>query len=292
MKNRKKSKPVSKKSDYKNIYYPQKSFPNQTKESQLLLKNIENKKRRVISSRTVLRKRHGIVKKILISLFISGLCIFLFIKFHVADYFKISAVNVTGSHGFVSAEDVRNLTEKNAAGKFIFSVNEEELSNILLKNFLGAKKIYVRKNYPNSLDVFIEERVPLAVVYNSEGGRFIIDSEGYVLGVVDENFSDLPEIKYEGSIMVGNFLERSIVPISTNILNFAALEKLRVSNMSFFSDYVRLYVNGGVEVYMDYDKDYRKSLKTVKALLKESDEGGKTLEKIDLRYDKVIVLYD
>ena len=46
----------------------------------------------------------------------------------------------------------------------------------------------------------VEERIPLAIAYNDDNEGFYIDSEGFVLGVVDSNVFDLPKIKYEGPI--------------------------------------------------------------------------------------------
>jgi len=291
-KNQKNNKDSSANSDRKIFYQAQKSFPNQKSESQLLLKKIESRKRGARSTRVVFRKKHGIIKKVLLLVFAFGLCIFLLLKFNIPDHFKISTITVTGSQGFVNADDVKNLVEKNSIGKYIFFVKEDEISNILLRNFLGAKKIYVKKDYPNSLNVFIEERIPTAVIYDNEGNYFLIDSEGYVLGLIEEGFSNLPEIRYEGPVVVGSFLEKDIVPISLDIIKFADRENLKIYDMRFYSDYVRLYISGDIEVYMGYGKDHDISFRTIKSLLRKSADEGRTIEKIDLRYDKVIVLYD
>ena len=148
--------PVINRTTLKGVY-PTGSFPNQTKESQVLLKNIKNRKRRVINSRIVFRKKHGVVGKIILSILILGIGVFLFFKFDVPEYFKASRVNVVGAGTFVNNEDIKNLVERNTFGKYIFSVNEIELGDVLSKSFLGAKSITVKKDYPNSVDVYVEE---------------------------------------------------------------------------------------------------------------------------------------
>ena len=144
------------------------TYSNHSRESQILLKNINEKKRRVINSRVVLRKKHGAFLKILLLTALLGIIVYLLIRFDVPGYFKISNVSIAGTERFVSTEDVRNIVERNAFGTFIFSVDEKSLSEIISKSFLGAKNVFVKKDYPNSLNVFIEERVPVAFVYNNE----------------------------------------------------------------------------------------------------------------------------
>jgi len=170
--------------------------------------------------------------------------------------------------------------------------NSDISLTIISKSFLGAKNVFVKKDYPNSLNVFIEERVPVAFVYNSEDEFYLIDADGYVLGMVTDGLQDLPRISYEGSVLVGTFLDKDIIPISIEILKFADREDLRISSMSFTPNYAKLYLNVGPEVFMGYTKEIEKSLRTIKALLNSSKSNEEVIKKIDLRYDKVIVLYD
>ena len=283
--------PVINRTSLKGVY-PVGSFPNQTKESQILLKNIKNRKRRVINSRIVFRKKHGVVGKIILLILILGIGVFLFFKFDVPGYFKVSKANIVGAGTFVNNEDIKNLVERNIFGKYIFSVNEAELNDVLTKSFLGAKSITVKKDYPNSVDVYVEERIPLAVVYNNDDELFLIDSEGFVLGLITNSFVDLPKINYEGQIITGTFLEKDIIPISIDILKFAEQEDLKISSMSFNPNYAKLYLDTGAEVFIGYDNENQKSLRTIKALIDNSENEENVIKKIDLRYDKVIVLYD
>lgn len=263
-----------------------------SRESQILLKNINERKRRVINSRLVLRKKHGVFLKILFLLIFLGALGYLFFKFDVPGYFKITNVSITGTERFVSTEDVKNIVDRNAFGKYIFSLEEQELSEVISKSFLGAKNVFVKKDYPNSLNIFIEERVPVAFVFNNKDEFYLIDADGYVLGMVTDGLQELPRINYEGSVVVGTFLDKDIIPISIEILKFADREDLKISSMSFTPNYAKLYLNIGPEVFMGYVKDIEKSLRTIKALVSSSKNNEEVIKKIDLRYDKVIVLYD
>ncbi|MFZ2664334.1 MAG: FtsQ-type POTRA domain-containing protein [Patescibacteria group bacterium] len=263
----------------------------QTSGSDLLLKRINKKRRTFRNPKVVLRTHHGLAKKIFISCVLVGAIGFVVFRFNVLEYFKINLFEISGASRFVNEKDVKTLVEKNSLDQSIFIVNTENLEDILKKNFLGAKNIEIEKKYPNKLKVIVEERVPIAILYNDEKTYYLIDSDGYVLGVVDKSYSGLPKIKYEDDIAVGNFLDKDIIPVSVEILKYAEKEEVKISSMSFYPKYTKIYV-GSTEVYIGYDKDREKSLETVGALIKNLNAEGKIVKKIDLRYDKVIVLYD
>jgi len=273
--------------------YSARISPNaQTSGSDMLLKSIGRKKRGFKTSRIVFRYHHGIAKKVILLVLVLGMVGYLSYKFKVFDYFKITNVKILGATKFVNEKDIKTLAEKNSLGQSIFVLNTDNLSKVLKKNFLGSKNIEVEKKYPNKIKIIVEERMPIAVVYNEKNEYFLIDTDGYVLGVVDKSYFNLPRIKYEGDITVGSFLEKDIIPVSIEILKFADKEELKVSSISFYPKYIKLYVGSGTEVYIGYDKDREQSLKTIGALIKKLNVEGKIVKKIDLRYDKVIVLYD
>jgi hypothetical protein len=290
--NSQKNKFKKKNNSYRKIHAGGFSANKSTRESQILLKHISERKRNVITPRKIFRKKQGLFGKMVVSLILISTLVFLAIKFDVPSYFKISSINIEGVGKFVSYDDVRSVVGSSVLEKYIFSVDEVSVAENIKKSFLGAKNVTVKRNYPHSIDVLVEERVPLAVAYNKDGEGFLIDSEGFVLGVVDKNVFDLPKIKYEGPIMVGTFLEKDIIPVSIEIIEFAEKEDLKISSMSFKSTSAHLFVGRNTEVFMGYDKEIEQSLKTIKALIKKSDVEGRLLKKIDLRYDKVIVLYD
>lgn len=273
--------------------YSFKVSPNaQVSGSEMLLKSINRKRRSFKNPKIMLRTHHGIAKKIFISVVLLGFLGFIIYKFNILEYFKVSSIEISGATRFVNEKDTKTLTEKNSLGQSIFILSTNNLSTILKKNFLGAKNIEIEKKYPNKLKIIIEERVPVAVLYDDKENFYLIDSEGYVLGVVEKSYSGLPKIKYEGEIYVGSFLDKDIIPVSVEILEFADKEEVKISSMSFYPKYTKMYVGSGTEVYIGYDKDREQSIKTIGALIKKLNAEGKIVKKIDLRYDKVIVLYD
>jgi cell division septal protein FtsQ len=260
--------------------------------SDVLIDQINKRKRGLNSTRVVFRKHRGIYKKlILFALVFTAFCYATY-RFNILSYFKISEVLISGTVKFVNEKDLRTLAEKGSFGKSIFIINTKSISEVLSSNFLGARLIEVEKKYPNKIRIIVEERIPLAVVYNGNDEYYLVDQEGYVLGEVDKNYADLTRIKYEGEVKVGSFLDKDLIPISMDIIKFSEKDEVKVTSISFYPNYSKIYVGDSIEVYLGYDKNIEQSLKTVGALIKKTIAEKKTIRRIDLRYDKVIVLYD
>jgi len=90
---------------------------------------------------------------------------------------------------------------------------------------------------------------------------------------------------------VGAFLDGRIVPVSIEILTEAGKAGLNVSSISFRERYSKLYL-GATEVYLSNLKGIGESVQKLEKLYKNLLLEGKRVIKIDLRYDKVIVLYE
>lgn len=272
---------------------PRKHLLSQTSGSDMLMRKIYTKRRVKRDPKYIVRKNRSWVSKFFLLAFIIGILSFVVYKFDLVGFLKISSVEVLGAEEFVNEKDIKVMAESYSFEKSNLTFNCKDLEDVLKENFLGVKDVSVEKVYPNKIRVLIEERKPLAILYSdTEGKKYLIDNEGYVLGEVVDRFSYLPRILYEGDVGVGTFLEENVIPVSAEILRFAEVEDIRVSSISFYPKYIRLYVNGLIDTYVGNEKNREESLKTIGALVKKSALEGQKITKIDLRYDKVIVLYE
>jgi len=215
----------------------------------------------------------------------------------LSGLFRVTQIKVVGVKSFVNGTDLTEVVRGNVYGQSIFSINTAELENNLLQNFQGAKYINVYKTFPAGINVEVKERVPLALVYNDNlESYFMVDEDGYVLGVVDDSTTNLPKIKYEGEIRIGLFINKDMIPIYLDLVNAISENNIKVSSMSFYPSYALLYVNDGIEVFIDNAKNKNGSVIVLKDLLNqlelESQKDMQKIKKIDLRYDKVIVSYE
>ncbi|MFA6981931.1 MAG: FtsQ-type POTRA domain-containing protein [Patescibacteria group bacterium] len=239
--------------------------------------------------RSIKRNLHilKIIGAVFTGLVIIGAAAFALFK---TDIFKVKTVNVVGTGSFVSAVDMQSLVEGSVVGRNIFFIDKEEVRANLLRNFRGAKSISVKIRLPDKLILEVTERDPLALIFNDQSkDYFIVDSEGFVLGVVDASKTNLPEIRYEGDIRVGDIISEDLVPVYLDLMRSLDENEVQATSVSFYPRYVRLFIQDGVEVLIGNDKNKLEALKIVKNLVRQERLEEKSLNKIDLRYDKVSV---
>lgn len=209
-----------------------------------------------------------------------------------SKYFTIENVEISGLSRFVSAKDFTKMSVDNSVGKNLITFNTAKLAENLKNTFQGTDLVVVEKKLPKSLVITVSERIPLAIVTTDHLGFYLIDKEGYVLGQVEPENTKFPIIQYSEPITVGTFIAKDIIPISRQILAEAEKESLKISSMSFTPKYTRMFVNTGVEAYIGNSKDKTEAMRIINSLLTNVGENNPKVQKIDLRYEKVIVLYE
>jgi len=205
--------------------------------------------------------------------------------------FGIKHIKISGTREFVNPTDVKLIAESNAKGQNIFKFDKNSLAEKLEGNLLGAKIYHVKKVFPSTLEIAVQERTPIAILYKDNNEQFFVDDDGYVLGYTDPGNRDLPKIKYDKEIKVGLFIDKNLVPIYLELTKLFTEREVKVSSMSFAPKHVNLYLEDGPEILVGNEKNKSEALKTVVALMKKADLEDKEVRRIDLRYDKVIVLF-
>ena len=209
-----------------------------------------------------------------------------------SGYFDVQEVSIFGTKQFVNAADIHQMADSNTLGHNLIKFNTADLEKKLENNFLGAKNVVVEKTYPDKLKIIIIERTPIAVIYQNQEENFLVDEDGYVLGFADPKAVDLPRLRYEKEIKVGLFIDKQIVPLYLELTELLDQEKIKVSSMSFNPNYVQFFLDKGVEVLVGNEKDKSEAIKAISALLQQSNVDDQEIQRIDLRYDKVIVLFN
>ncbi|HLD50922.1 hypothetical protein A3K34_02725 [candidate division WWE3 bacterium RIFOXYC1_FULL_40_10] len=241
------------------------------------------------------KAKHFIKLALLVITTVSMIYIVYFFLFR-SNHFSVDSVIVRGAGKYVNQSDLHNVVAYNVSGKNLLFLNLAKILPNLDQNFLGAADIRLKKVYPRTVEVKVDERKPLAVVTRSENleQEYLIDSEGYVLGLVDKSSDEaqsLTKIEYSGQIDVGYFVNNRIVPVAKEIISSASEHQIKVTSMSYHDNFTELYVLG-IKTYISNLKEIRKSFAVLAAFVNELKTQGKKVSMIDLRYDKVIVLYD
>jgi len=209
------------------------------------------------------------------------------------SYFDVSYIEVTGTHSFVNQNDLLKVAQEKINGSNIFFVNVDELEANFLEVFKGAKYITMTRRLPDKIIIEVGERVPLAVIYKKAGSDFfLIDEDGYVLGLVDEEKTNLPEIQYSGEIKIGSLINEEVVPVYIELIKALDNEKIMSSSISVEKNYIRFFVKDSIEVLVDVRKNMWDSVAALSQVLGFLSQRGTPARKVDLRYDKVIVSYE
>ena len=206
--------------------------------------------------------------------------------------FTINEIEVQGAYDFVSATDLYNLLRTNQTGKNILLVNSTTLEGELENVFLGAKKISVHKVFPDKIKVIITERIPLATLSNDySDGEFMVDREGYILGIVSPEYEDLPKIRYDGDLKIGSFVNRDLIPVYYELIEAFSAANINASSVSYHDKYITFFIPPGTKVSVGNEKNKKEALSVLSRLIHNISLSGKSPSFIDLRYDKVVVSY-
>ena len=228
-------------------------------------------------------RRYSVFLKTLVIVLVISFCFYY--MYHLvfrSGRYEITEMSVEGIHTYVNENDLRNLMEGQVLGTNLLTLDTDHVASIIQDNFLGVRTTQVSKDYPKTVKISIEERVPVAVVCSSEEECFYIDNEGYVLGTVGEGGEDLPRIEYGNEILIGHFLEENIIPVSFEILDYASRYHVQVSSISYNPRYSELYIKNGVEILIGHSKKKSDALRIIASLLKKDVQESKNIRKIDL----------
>ncbi len=224
---------------------------------------------------------------LLIGLFITALYFFL----NRYNFTEITDIQVNGANKYVNTNEVYKYSSNNLNKHSILVFKSDVYAKTLETTFLGAQSFAVKAVWPNKIIIDIIEREPIALI-NSNNERFFMDKNGYILAKSPDSAVKLPEINYKDTVVVGTFIRENIVPESVKLIEQARSSNLVVNKMQFDSQYITLNINDNIELDLSLVKDNSLAMKQVSAIMEKSLSEGQKLRKVDLRFSKVIVLYD
>lgn len=218
-----------------------------------------------------------------LSVIIFVVIVILGIKFS-GDLFPLKNIVITGNKN-VGEDEIKSAISS-AVDKGILRLSSKEI-NRRLETLPWIKKIYLRKQFPDTLMIRLEEAVPKALL-NLNNGLFLIDGEGRILEEIrSQKTPFLP-------VITGiNPKSNSADIIEALKLIEALSQKGILSNMESIeitSGPYGLSMNMDGETFRIGYKRYHEKLQRWKELEGELRRKGMAIEYIDLRFiDKVIV---
>lgn len=184
----------------------------------------------------------------------------------------------------------------------IILANTKKIRSAVLDRFPEVESVVIKKNYPNSLDVFITERNPLGAFCDNENKCFLIDYNGIIfeaLNPVPDNTLIIRQALQPTSLSIGKTAVKkeimgAIFKISTSLtsrFNIAVKEALITSP-------VRLNVktSEGWVVYFDLTQgaNVDSQIYRLETLLEGdySQQNRQSLRYIDLRPNDRAIICD
>ncbi|MDD5634191.1 MAG: cell division protein FtsQ/DivIB [Candidatus Omnitrophica bacterium] len=207
-----------------------------------------------------------------------------------SEFFKVREVviNKDGVYSFTAGEKE---IKKQYLGRDIFTVDLKTLERSIASKYLQLKKIEVKRRLPDTIEVNLIYREPIAVI-DSLGG-VLVDPEGYVLEIGYKPKS-LPVIQGVNFVVNRPVKGQKLTIKSLN----TSLAILTAYNQKIPRDKARIeYINSadkndillgvaGVQIKMGAD-DFTKKMDTLKEILYDPNVNLNEMKYIDLRFNEV-----
>ena len=219
---------------------------------------------------------------ILIILILLGSFLFLFFNFIKADIISVEG-NLTKTDEYIVA------LSGIKPGDHIFSISKEEAaSNLERDPFI--RLLDIRYQFPNSIRIIVEERIPKAsVLYGSQ--FVLIDKECHILSVyTDKDAYRIPVIEGIGlnSVELGFVLrtdESHKIDIIKDILHYLDLNSftdiIKSIDLSNIDD-ITLYTRKGMTVIFGQDDKLNEKTAWAKAIIESLEKDGVETGVIDI----------
>lgn len=205
--------------------------------------------------------------------------------FFFSSIFRIKEIDISGNEK-VNTEAIRGAIQV----KNIFLFDVGDVKKIISEKFPQIAKVNLKRKFPGSIVVQVEERKPVAVFCQSES-CFSLDKEG----VIFENTApvgNLLKIKDAtaplglglGSKVLESSLVGSILDIESKLRDDFKIVVQEILVVS--SERLNVKTSGGWEIYFDPTKDFDWQITKLKAVLEQeiSPDRRKNLQYIDLRF--------
>jgi len=208
----------------------------------------------------------------------------LYFLFH-SEIFNIDSFSVKGNDLLSREEIIETAGAKK--GTNIFNVNLREMEEKIELHPV-IKNAEVKRVFPNSLSIEVQEHKPSAVIA-ARGGFMLLDKEGYLIEKVEKiSHIDLP-------VITGVDVKKNVVPgdiISNKKLDPAlkVLASTEPDDLRFAAEIdvknpvcINLYTYSGIKIILGDAEKIGEKIETAKKILSQLD---RQVEYIDLRYPK------
>ncbi|WP_276840534.1 FtsQ-type POTRA domain-containing protein, partial [Anaerovibrio lipolyticus] len=209
-----------------------------------------------------------------------------FIAIALSPVFVLKHVNVHGNT-YLSDEEIIRISGVNL-GENLFQLATDEIMQAIGKD-IRIDQVIVRRNFPNSLDIQVVERIPLAII-KCDYGYLEVGRGGIVLDA-HRNLSQIPVPIVSGvevsDLFVGDTAENQQL---SQVLDF--LDKLNRDTATSIAEInisdpnnVMVYMNHSVQLKMGALDSLQKKLEITESVNREVKQAKHPIDYVDARFD-------
>ena len=209
-----------------------------------------------------------------------------FIAIALSPVFVLKHVNVHGNT-YLSDEEIIRISGVNL-GENLFQLATDEIMQAMGKD-IRIDQAIVRRNFPNSLDIQVVERIPLAII-KCDYGYLEVGRGGIVLDA-HRNLSQIPVPIVSGvevsDLFVGDTAENQQL---SQVLDF--LDKLNRDTATSIAEInisdpnnVMVYMNHSVQLKMGALDSLQKKLEITESVNREVKQAKHPIDYVDARFD-------
>ncbi|MDR0744844.1 MAG: FtsQ-type POTRA domain-containing protein [Holosporales bacterium] len=190
----------------------------------------------------------------------------------------LNTIKITGANSRTEKLIINNLNFKKGDNIFKFSTDEIYTK---IKQIGWIKEAIVKKLLPNTLQIKIVQRTPIAV-FQHDSILTLIDSEGTFI-------EDIKTMQQRLPIVVGEDANIYAGPVLSSIFKYENINKELCSMVFVRKRRWDLFICNGIQVKLP-DNNIEKSLNILEDLLKQKKLNNKIVKSIDLRIPTQIII--
>lgn len=224
---------------------------------------------------------------------VSGLILLIFglVFWLRSDFWQIKKVSCYLNGDVCSLALWAELANK-TLGKNIVIFSSSKLGQEIKQNHPEFLQLKINKRLPNGLFFKIEIRKTVVAIGREEGDFYLADKEGILLERTN-NPGNLPLIFLPHDINqdLGTKIQEELILTAIQILYGSKLRLLEPESARLVSEKaIEVRLKEDLQVLFSTKKEVKAQLDSLQFILKRAKIEGKRLERIDLRFDKPVIV--
>ena len=227
-------------------------------------------------------------------LFILFVSIALLFFFNLSFYFKIKKIVISNNKNNFFIIGLKSIE-----GRLIFFVNEQIISDFLLKNNPQIESLIVKKKLPDTIIIYPQISNAHAQLKTNDG-YFVLSKKGKIIKKTKTKINKIPLINFYQLLDFYQFHSGNHLNFKEIIIALEVLEKLK--NLGFNDintidiksyDVIIFNKDNEEEIIISTTKDKEKLFYEIETIINKNKFYKKSFKKVDLRFNKpIIILYE